>query len=391
MSDLSDDRDDDELVPLEAALSHPLGGTSLANWMALLREHGEVAPECRGRAGIITLYTFVNWLSRLRMSLFDGPRIRRTPIVYPPVFIVGHWRSGTTFLHDIMSRDPALAAPMLYQTLAPRAFMALARLGPLYRRLLPPTRPMDNVALTFEGATEDEMALAAMGRLSIMHCMYFPQAAARLFRRHVLLEGLTDAERQRFIDDLMWFYRAVTDASGGKRLIIKNPSHTARIPLLLELFPGARFIHLYRNPYDVYASTVHMQVKLAARLGLQRITRHELKRQTLRAYPELMQRWFDDKHLIPPGNLVEVRYEDLERDAPGTMRRIYEKLNLPGYGEAEPHFRGYLDSLREYRKNEHRLTQEEINRVAEAWSLTIERWHYPPPSLTARDVQSVSA
>src|SRR5205814_10706786 len=43
----------------------------------------------------------------------------------------------------------------------------------------------------------------------------------------------------------------------GRPLILKSPPHTARIRLLLELFPQARFVHIHRNPYTVFQSLQH--------------------------------------------------------------------------------------------------------------------------------------
>jgi hypothetical protein len=45
--------------------------------------------------------------------------------------------------------------------------------------------------------------------------------------------------------------RGVVSKDKPKPLLIKSPVHTARIPLLLRLFPKAKFIYMHRNPYEV--------------------------------------------------------------------------------------------------------------------------------------------
>ena len=35
----------------------------------------------------------------------------KSKIDQPPVFIIGHWRSGTTMLHELMIQDPAPFVP----------------------------------------------------------------------------------------------------------------------------------------------------------------------------------------------------------------------------------------------------------------------------------------
>jgi hypothetical protein len=42
--------------------------------------------------------------------------------------------------------------------------------------------------------------------------------------------------------------------TGGVRYVSKNPCNIFRIRTLINLFPDARFIFLYRNPYTVVES-----------------------------------------------------------------------------------------------------------------------------------------
>ena len=47
-------------------------------------------------------------------KLVYGRRIRRTTL-RPPIFILGHWRTGTTLLHELLSLDPRHGYPTSYQ------------------------------------------------------------------------------------------------------------------------------------------------------------------------------------------------------------------------------------------------------------------------------------
>ena len=40
-----------------------------------------------------------------------------------PVFILGHWRSGTTLLHGLMAQDDQFAYPRIYQVSNPHSFL----------------------------------------------------------------------------------------------------------------------------------------------------------------------------------------------------------------------------------------------------------------------------
>jgi len=54
---------------------------------------------------------------------------------------------------------------------------------------------------------------------------------------------------------LTWLH----DGAGRSRLLIKNSAHTARVPLLLQLFPRARFVLLQREPIDSVRSLVQVK------------------------------------------------------------------------------------------------------------------------------------
>ena len=51
--------------------------------------------------------------------LVFGRTIAETKIEHPPVFIIGHWRSGTTYLHQLMVMDKRFAYPNTYDCMAP--------------------------------------------------------------------------------------------------------------------------------------------------------------------------------------------------------------------------------------------------------------------------------
>jgi hypothetical protein len=218
--------------------------------------------------------------------------------------------------------------------------------------------------------------MANLSPYSFLHSYTFPRRATCIFERYVLFDGPTDsaaAEWRRIYLDLL---RKATLRSGGKRLAIKNCSHTARIRTLLDLFPDARFIHIYRNPYDVFHSTRHLYVTVLRRAQLHGVTADEIENLILRFYPELLRRFLRDRALVPPGHLVEVKYEDLEEQPVGQMRRVYESLGMPGFAQAEPAIRAYLASVAGYEKNVYQMDDGVISRVNEHWGFAFDEWGY---------------
>jgi hypothetical protein len=199
------------------------------------------------------------------------------------------------------------------------------------------------------------------------------------FERWALLDGVS----QRELADWRGVYRqvlqAATLASGGRRLVVKNPPDMARLEVLLEMFPGARFVHIYRNPFVMYPSIKNFYGASIRDWQLQEISDEALHENILTSYKDLMDRYERTKHLIPDGQLVELRFEDLERDAVGVLETIHRDLDLPGFGEAEPAFRAYVAAQSRYRKNRYRLTSETVREIEDRWHDQIERWGYEPP------------
>jgi hypothetical protein len=99
-----------------------------------------------------------------------------------------------------------------------------------------------------------------------------------------------------------------------------------------------------------------------------------------------MHRFQADKHLIPPRNLVEIRFEQFEADPMAELRRTYESLDLPGFEAAEPRFRDYLASLAGYQKNDYNLDQNAIDTVQRHWGFAIREWGYEPPRIEDESV-----
>ena len=165
----------------------------------------------------------------------------------------------------------------------------------------------------------------------------------------------------------------------AKRLVLKNPVNTARIKILLDLYPDAKFIHIYRNPYIVYASTLHFYKSTVEAFMFQKVSDEEIENNIYRIYKEMMCSYFKEKNLIPAGNLVEIKYEDLESDAINQLKRIYSSLDLQGFEKVKKNFLNYLKSLNDYAKNKYNLTKNIISKIRNKWGYFIDKWNYDIP------------
>jgi len=359
-----------------ALLFHPLAMNSSRHWVRLLRAGG-VDGGHRLRAAAITSASPLWAPLRLAERVRYGRRVHRTAITHPPVFIIGHWRTGTTLVHYLMSQDPNFGFVPLFQTLAPASFLAGRRiLRPLMAGLVPKKRPMDDMDLALDLPQEEEYALCNLCPYSFYVGWYFPKRMRELFQKYVLFDGVSGSVVSDWQSVYLSVLKKATWSAGGKPLLLKNPANTARIPQLLDLFPDARFIHVYRDPYVVYKSTQHFHRTVIDLIGLQKLDDGEIRENVLLFYRQLMERFFEDRRRIPGGRLAEIRYEDLERQPAAELERVYTELSLPGWDRARPRVEAYLATQKHYAKNHYALRPEDTARVEHEWAGPLRRWGY---------------
>ena len=130
----------------------------------------------------------------------------------------------------------------------------------------------------------------------------------------------------------MRFLKEVTVRT-GKRLVLKSPPHTARVPVLLDLFPRAKFVHIVRDPRVVFPSTLNLWMAMARKHGLQTPVWPGLEDKVLREFRVLHDRLEDARPLLEaePGRFHELRYEDLVNDPVDELRKVYAGLELGAF------------------------------------------------------------
>ena len=143
------------------------------------------------------------------------------------------------------------------------------------------------------------------------------------------------------------------------------------------MFPGARFVHIVRDPFAVYQSTRHMYDTMVWHTYLQKPDVARIDEGILRRYTMMYDAYFAERSLIPSGQLHELRFEDLRRDPVGELGNLYAALNISGFAAAETDLRGYVSSLDGYRQNSYtHISPEDRARVTQAWGSHFTRWGY---------------
>ncbi|MCA9080585.1 MAG: sulfotransferase [Planctomycetaceae bacterium] len=345
-----------------------LAGITLQDWLMLLAENGfRVSPRYWGKIPFLTVSSVCTTLFQPVEQALFGSQIREQQ-PEPPVFVLGCWRSGTTHLHNLLTLDQRYAFPNMFQTMYPNTFLVSESwLRPMLDAMTPRKRFMDNMDQGLREPHEDEMALAIMSRRSNMLSWAFPHNAQR-YDRFLDFANTTDDDRNRWKQALDLFVRKLTLRT-GRRLVLKSPNHTARIRLLLEMYPDAKFVHLKRHPYDVFRSMCHMASKVQPVWGLQHMPPEEIPGMVIETYQRLYNAYLEQRALIPAGNLHEISYEDLVAEPTAVLRQTYESLDLGEFDAFHQQLQPYLEKNASYKKNKHaELPADDRDRLHTAWA-----------------------
>ncbi|MFM7207727.1 MAG: sulfotransferase family protein [Planctomycetaceae bacterium] len=351
-------------------------GVRFVPWLRTLARHGfRVSPSRIPRAVGITLASLGNELLTPLQRLFWGRGIDAARIAQDPIVILGHWRSGTTLLHELLACDPALVAPSTIQCAVPSHFVlseqfAIERLG----FLLPRRRPMDAMRMGFTRPQEDELALCNLGLPSPWWTVAFPNDPLP-DPAYETLEDLPAADRDRWVAAWTGFLRTIQFEHPG-RLLLKNPLHTHRVPLIRGVFPGAEFVHLVRDPHEMVPSCLHFWRRIAEDHGLQRPRAADLEDRVFDSILRMERRLAATWETVPAGQRERVRYEELVADPIGVLRSLYDRFGWPGGDAAQSRWRAHMAAERGYRRNDLPLDDRLRDRISRDLGEVLDRHGY---------------
>jgi hypothetical protein len=249
--------------------------------------------------------------------------------------------------------------------------------SPIQNLFYPKKRAMDDVQFSAAEPQEDEFAIAAMSGLSPMVAFSFWSNRQR-YNSFTTLAAASQPERELWQKSLEKFVQKLS-LKYAKPLVLKSPAHTAKIRLLLEMYPQAKFVMIHRHPYEVAVSGQHMYQKNLPLMALQKFDTSELGDELVEHFGSLFDAYFDQKGLIPVENLIEIPFAELDRDPMGTLARIYEQLDFADFEVTRPQIQAYVDSLSSYSKNKHKQLAPRLKTlVAERWARCFSEWGYEP-------------
>ena len=343
-------------------------GAALIAWLQIASAHGGVS--------LSKFHHALPWLiryvafepGRIYESIKYDQRIESHELAEDPIFVLGHWRSGTSFLQELLNLDDRHATCSLFQSLFPEcALSAQSWMPGLIDRLASTFRlryPIQDRPLRSWLPAEEEIAMMCMTDGDSSNWgQIFP---TRMRQR-------TD-DADEWLDGYRFIVNKLSIAHDNRRLVLKSPMNTARLPLLSAAYPNAVFIHIHRHPLDVFASSRRLWNMILRQSALQRLPTEEIDQLILDVYEDIMRRYLDDRESADRSRLVEVCLEELKGDPVAVLGNAYATLGLG----ALP-----VDSIRDFVRDTpapsakpRSIDPQMEQRVRSQWDFAFDAWGY---------------
>ncbi len=312
-------------------------------------------------------------LEELFAALFIYPK----PLAEPPLFVLGHWRSGTTYLHNLLCCDPALRSFDAIDAYTPNNCLLLSPpIKWFLKEKLGQARYMDNMDYGVGSPSEECFAVANRTTKGCMNMLSFPTRAKRYIDTAFVDELPLRAQR-RISGVYRRLYKKVNFRRREKHLVLKSPDNTCHAGWLAREYPNSKFIHIYRNPYKSIRSTINMIDMAMTFMPLGPTPpADQIEDEIIDLYARMHRKLFQDMEEIGPERLAEVRFEDFVQDPVAHLERVYRQLDLPGFEAAKPYMEAHVKSQANYKNNTFARDPGLIRKINEKAAFVFEHYGY---------------
>lgn len=324
------------------------------------------------------LFEPLRWME---LALFNQ-KIHQHQIQKQPLFVLGYYRSGTSYLHQCLVQDDRFGYHNNFQMVLPEIMLTTEKaLLPFFEficRLFNLTDTVHRVPLSFRFPGEEDATMTtSLDPKGAQWGYFFPKMMEKQFQHYVLLENLAQSELESWKQSFLYLLKKISLANQGKQLVLKSPPNTARIKHLLSIFPKAKFIFIHRNPYEVYASNKRFWGVVQKVYALQSTRSVDVSSVILNTFSQMTQRYLEQKELIPLGQLTELAYDDFVQNPVKSLKKAYTDLHLEDYGYCEEKIKAFAGSQKHFAQIQHGLSEGERKTVAEKLEPFLRQWNYP--------------
>ena len=353
-------------------------GSTLRNYFKILGQ-GRIMPKYYFKIFLTTLVVIIATPFHFWEKIVFYRKLKKFRFEKPPLFILGHWRSGTTLLHNMLTKDPSAGYMTTYQGVFPNNLTSKWLFRTFMKINMPERRPSDGVKLDINYPQEDEFAFSNTQSNAYYNFFYFPENYQKYYERAVHFKGLNKKEIECWYKSYDKLVKKALLNSKGSRVIFKNPLNTARIDKLLHLYPDAKFLFIYRNPFTVFYSTRRFFQQLYPTLWLHSVDNEFIDKMIFEIYLKLMDDYYRFKNLIPKENLLEVCFEEFEKNPVTSVEKIYSNLLQEDFEQIKHYFSEYFQTQKSHKKNKYLVESEEIEQIKKQWKRYIDMYKYELP------------
>ena len=189
--------------------THLLSGASLTNLVfVLFKNRSEISPKYLPQVLLIFITPLLLFPLYLCELIFFSARISRIRVKKDPVFIIGHFRSGTTFMHNLLGRDSQFGFPTTYQCFVPGIFLTGKQfIKAVHKTTQPEKRPMDDAKFIYMHRNTQQIL----------------KSTNKLFDRFLKLYSFQDISANELQNNISWvFDQMISEYNDQKKLIPKH-------------------------------------------------------------------------------------------------------------------------------------------------------------------------
>jgi hypothetical protein len=304
------------------------------------------------------------WCGR-KLDYLLFPDYHKQP-VKAPIFIIGNPRSGTTFIHRLISHDKVFTHFKLVHTIFPaisfyRLFEMLEkldlRLGGAIARLINRIsnkgfKGWKDVHKTGPKEVESDEMLFVYTMLSPLVGLLFPYFEAMPYVSFV--DKLPSKQRKKIMDYYLDCLKRHVYSTGPDKILLEKVALIAgRLQSILETLPDMRLVHMVRHPYQSIPSLISMFAipwKTMAPNAVQQDDAYQSLAEVIFAYYRYL---LEIKKKLPAKQYLEIYYDDLVADPKQAVERIYSHFGLPMGDEHRLFLEEESQKARSYKSKHH--------------------------------------
>jgi hypothetical protein len=323
------------------------------------------------------LFEPLRWIELARYN----KRVKQHQVLKDPLFVLGYYRSGTSYLQQCLVQDDRFGYHTNFQMVLPEVMLTSERtLLPVFDficRLFHIKDSVHRVPLSFRFPGEEDAAMTTyIDPRGAQWGYFFPKKMNEQFRKYVLFENISQSEIEAWKQSFIFLIKKISIANNQRQLVLKSPPNTARIKELISVFPDAKFIFIHRNPYQVYSSNKRFWEVLQKTYALQGTRSVDVNGVILDTYSQMMRRYLNEKNKVPPGQLTEIAYDDFIQNPVTCLRTAYSALNIGDFSYCEEKLKLFTGHQKQFVPLKHILPEGECKMVSEKLEPFIRHWNY---------------